>query len=132
MLPPRAESKAVQVWLRREKGRREEGAERGEEVERRRRRRWGGRYRAALLITAQQLHSQGDALVPLPWQNANVSGVERRLKDVLFVNVVVTILKQKSLPFVNRGSGSFRKKDFSKLLMTLRSRHFCREVNPYS
>lgn len=31
-------------------------------------------------------------------------------------------------PFVNRGSGSFRKKDFSKLLMTLRSRHFCREA----
>lgn len=30
------------------------------------------------------------------------------------------------LPFVNRGSGSFLKKDFNKLLMTLRSRHFCR------
>lgn len=30
------------------------------------------------------------------------------------------------LPFVNKGSGSFLKKDFNKLLMTLRSRHFCR------
>lgn len=27
-------------------------------------------------------------------------------------------------PFVKRGSGSFRKKDFSKLLITFRSRHF--------
>lgn len=28
-------------------------------------------------------------------------------------------------PFVNRGSGSFRKNDLRRLLMTLRSRHFC-------
>lgn len=34
LLPPRAESKAVQVWLRREKVRREEEAGMGEEVER--------------------------------------------------------------------------------------------------
>lgn len=31
-------------------------------------------------------------------------------------------------PFVKRGSGSFRKKDLSKLLMTFRSCHFCREL----
>lgn len=30
------------------------------------------------------------------------------------------------LPSVNRGSGSFLKKDFSKLLMTLRSCHLCK------
>lgn len=45
----------------------------------------------ALLVAAQKLHSQGDALVPLPRQDANISAVEWRLKDVLFVNVVVAI-----------------------------------------
>lgn len=44
-----------------------------------------------LLVTAQELHSQGDALVPLPRQNADISGVKRRLKDVLFVDVVVAV-----------------------------------------
>lgn len=31
-------------------------------------------------------------------------------------------------PSVNRGSGSFRKKDFSRLLMTFRSCHLCRDT----
>lgn len=44
-----------------------------------------------LLVAAQKLHSQGDALVPLPRQDADVSAVERGLKDVLFVNVVVAV-----------------------------------------
>lgn len=44
-----------------------------------------------LLVTAQKLNSQGDALVPLPRQDADISAVERRLKDVLFVNVVVAV-----------------------------------------
>lgn len=44
-----------------------------------------------LLVTAQKLHSQGDVVMPLPRQDADVSGVERRLKDVLFVNVVVAV-----------------------------------------
>lgn len=74
----------MQVWLRREKGGKEE-----EEVEQ------GGRgeggSRTSLLVTAEKLDSQGDALVPLPRQDANISAVERRLKDVLFVNVVVTV-----------------------------------------
>lgn len=50
-----------------------------------------GRSRAALLVTAQKLHSQGDALVPLPRQDADISAVEGGLKDVLFVNVVVAV-----------------------------------------
>lgn len=44
-----------------------------------------------LLVTAQQLHPKGDALVPLPRQDADVAAVERRLKDVLLVNVVVAV-----------------------------------------
>lgn len=44
-----------------------------------------------LLVTAQKLHSQGDVVMPLPRQDADISGVERRLKDVLFVNVVVAV-----------------------------------------
>lgn len=46
---------------------------------------------ATLLVTAQKLHSQGDVVMPLPRQDADISGVERRLKDVLFVNVVVAV-----------------------------------------
>lgn len=45
----------------------------------------------ALLITTQKLHAQSDALVPLPRQDAHVSAVERRLKNVLFVNIVVRV-----------------------------------------
>lgn len=44
-----------------------------------------------LLVTAQQLHPKGDALVPLPGQDADVAAVERRLEDVLLVNVVVAV-----------------------------------------
>lgn len=44
-----------------------------------------------LLIAAQKFHSKGDVLVPLPRQEAHVSAVERRLEDVLLVNVVVTV-----------------------------------------
>ena len=56
----------------------------------------GGRERkrgvsVGLLFTAQELHPQGDALVPVPRQDADVSGVERGLEDVLFVNVVVAV-----------------------------------------
>lgn len=46
---------------------------------------------ATLLVTAQKLHSQGDVVMPLPRQDADISVVERRLKDVLFVNVVVAV-----------------------------------------
>lgn len=46
---------------------------------------------ATLLVTAQKLHSQGDVVMPLPRQDADISGVEGRLKDVLFVNVVVAV-----------------------------------------
>lgn len=51
----------------------------------------GGGSGTALLITAEKLDSQGDALMPLPWQDADVSAIERRLKDVLFVNIVVAV-----------------------------------------
>lgn len=44
-----------------------------------------------LLVTAKELHAQGDALVPLPRQDADISPIERWLKDVLFVNVVVAV-----------------------------------------
>lgn len=33
-----------------------------------------------LIIAAQQLHAQSDALVPLPGDDADVPGVERRLE----------------------------------------------------
>lgn len=81
LLPPRAESKAVQVWLRRERrGERGEGDNRG-----------GGGFWVVLLITAQEFHSKGDALVPLPRQEAHVSAVERGLEEVLLVNIVVAV-----------------------------------------
>lgn len=44
-----------------------------------------------LEVTAQQLHAQGDALVPLPGHNAQVAGVEWRLKQVLLMHVVVNV-----------------------------------------
>lgn len=47
-----------------------------------------------LLITAEQLNSQRDAPVPLPWQNSDVPSVDRRIKDVLLVDVVVTVSKE--------------------------------------
>lgn len=48
-------------------------------------------FQAELLVAAEQLHPQGDALVPLPRQDADVASVERRLEDVLPVNVVVAV-----------------------------------------
>lgn len=44
-----------------------------------------------LLITPQKFHSKGDALVPLPRQEADISAVERGLEEVLLVNVVVAV-----------------------------------------
>lgn len=54
----------------------------------------GGGAWAALLITAQKLHSQGDVVMPLPRQDPDISAVERRLKDVLFVNIVVAVARE--------------------------------------
>lgn len=51
----------------------------------------GDEYWEVLLVTAQELHSQGDALVPLPWQDSNISPIERWFKDVLSVNVVIAV-----------------------------------------
>lgn len=76
LLPPGAESESVQSWVRREEGGRS-------------RRR--GVFRAELLVAAEELHPYGDALVPLPRQDADVASVERRLEDVLPVNVVVAV-----------------------------------------
>lgn len=50
-----------------------------------------GVFRAELLVAAEELHPQGNALVPLPRQDADVASVERRLEDVLPVNVVVAV-----------------------------------------
>lgn len=49
---------------------------------------------AGLLVTAQQLHSQGDAPVPSPRQDADESGVERRLEQVLLVDIVVAVARE--------------------------------------
>lgn len=57
----------------------------------------GQRGRAApsffpcLLIAAQQLHAQGDAVVPGHGQDADIAGVEGHVKHVLLVGVVVTV-----------------------------------------
>ena len=50
-----------------------------------------GHWWEGLLITAQQLHSQGDALVPCPREHADESGVERWLKYIFFVDIVVAV-----------------------------------------
>lgn len=55
------------------------------------RRRGRRRRRVELLIAAEELDSQSDAFVPLPWQDAHVSAVQRRLEDVLLVNIVVAV-----------------------------------------
>lgn len=70
-------------------GEEREGRGWGEEVERGGG--GGGGSGTTLLVTAKKLHSQGDALVPLPRQDADEAGVERRLEDILFVNVVVAV-----------------------------------------
>ena len=56
--------------------------------------RWGGRRGAEgrpLLVTAQQLYADGDALVPLPGQEAHEAGVKWRVEHVLLVRVVVDV-----------------------------------------
>lgn len=50
--------------------------------------------RVVLLVTAQELHPHGDALVPLPGKDADEPAVDRRLEDVLFVNVVVAVARE--------------------------------------
>ncbi len=48
-----------------------------------------------LVITAQQLHAQSDALVPLPGDDSDVSSIERRLKQILLMGVVVDVSLEK-------------------------------------
>lgn len=48
-----------------------------------------------LVIAAQQLHAQSDALVPLPGDDSDVPGVERRLEQILLVGVVVDVTLEK-------------------------------------
>lgn len=48
-----------------------------------------------LVIAAQQLHAQSDALVPLPGDDSDVPGVERRLEQILLVGVVVDVTWEK-------------------------------------
>lgn len=54
----------------------------------------GAGERTLLLVTAQQLHAQGDALVPGPGDDPYKAGEERRLKDVLLVGVVVDVASE--------------------------------------
>lgn len=75
LLPPTAQSVAVH-----EKRKKQEVGGGG-----------GGRGGAELLITAQQLHAQSDAPVPLPREDADVSSVDRRIEDVLLVDVIVAV-----------------------------------------
>lgn len=93
MLPSVAKSEAVQVWLREEgmEGSIKEEKERQRERESERRRAGGG---GVLLIAAQQLHSQGNAFMPRPRQDADESCVEGGLEHVLFVHVVVTVARE--------------------------------------
>lgn len=48
-----------------------------------------------LVVATEQLHAQSDALVPLPGEHAHVPGVERGLKDILLVRVVVDVALEK-------------------------------------
>ncbi len=69
-------------------------------------RRNGGKYKrgegererdgegGVLLIAAQQLHSQGNAFMPRPRQDADESCVEGGLEHVLFVHVVVAVTRE--------------------------------------
>lgn len=82
MVPSVAKSEAVQAWLK------EEGMVGSiKEKERERERR-------VLLFAAQQLHSQGDAFMPRPRQDADESCVEGGLEHVIFVHVVVTVARE--------------------------------------
>lgn len=62
-----------------EKGKKEGGEEEG---------------RRGLFITTQQLHAQRDAPMPLPREDANISGVDRRIEDVLLVDVIVAVSRK--------------------------------------
>lgn len=88
LLPPAAESEAVQSWVRTREVEREEGREGESEGGRE------GRGGAELFAAAQQLQPQRDSLVPLPGQQADVAGEERRLEDVCFVDVVVAVSRE--------------------------------------
>lgn len=46
---------------------------------------------AELFIAAQQFHTQRDAPMPLPREDAKVSSVDWRIKDVLLVNIVIAV-----------------------------------------
>lgn len=48
-----------------------------------------------LIVAAEQLHAQSDALVPLPGDDPDVASVERRLKHILLVGVVVDVSLKK-------------------------------------
>ncbi len=85
MVPSVAKSEAVQAWLR------EEGMEGSIKEEKERERDGEG---GVLLIAAQQLHSQGNAFMPRPRQDADESGVEGGLEHVLFVHVVVAVTRE--------------------------------------
>lgn len=87
MVPSVAKSEAVQAWLK------EEGMVGSiKEKERERERR-------VLLFAAQQLHSQGDAFMPRPRQDADESCIEWGLEHVIFVHVVVTVARENLICF---------------------------------
>ena len=45
-------------------------------------------------LTAQELHAQGDAVVPGHGQDAHKAGQERRLKHVLLVRVIIEVARE--------------------------------------
>lgn len=47
------------------------------------------------VVAAQQLHAKGDPLVPLPGDHSHVSGIERGLKQILLMAVVVHVALEK-------------------------------------
>lgn len=49
---------------------------------------------AELFIAAQQFHTQCDAPMPLPREDAKVSSVDWRIKDVLLVDVVIAVSRK--------------------------------------
>lgn len=48
-----------------------------------------------LVITAQQLHTQCDALMPLPGNDSNIAAVKWRLKYIPLMGVVVSVALKK-------------------------------------
>lgn len=49
---------------------------------------------AELFIAAQQFHTQRDAPMPLPREDAKVSSVDWRIKDVLLVDIVIAVSRK--------------------------------------